>query len=140
MSYSTDLRKKVLDFLERGNQREEAANVFKVGIATIYRWLKQHKERGTLERKSSAPKKPRKYESEELIKFVENHTDATLEEIASHFKITIPAVWYALKRLKITLKKSHASIKNEMKRPEKLSKKGFSNIQKVTGSTLMKVE
>ena len=59
-----------------------------------------------LERKSSASKKPRKYQLEELIKFAETHPNAKLSGIDIRFKITIPAVWYALKKLKITVKKS----------------------------------
>ena len=39
MSYSLDLRKKVIDYVENGGSITKAAALFKIGRATIYRWL-----------------------------------------------------------------------------------------------------
>lgn len=38
MSYSIDLRKRVVDYVENGGRIAQAAGLFKVGRATIYRW------------------------------------------------------------------------------------------------------
>jgi len=39
MTYSTDLRKCVLDFTQTGGKKVEAARRFSVNRSTIYRWL-----------------------------------------------------------------------------------------------------
>ena len=39
MAYSTDLRKRVLDFIETGGKKSEASRRFSVDRSTIYRWL-----------------------------------------------------------------------------------------------------
>jgi transposase len=39
MAYSLDLRKRVVDYVENGGGITKAAALFKVGRATIYRWL-----------------------------------------------------------------------------------------------------
>ena len=39
MAYSTDLRKRVLDFIENGGKKAEAARRFNVARSTIDRWL-----------------------------------------------------------------------------------------------------
>ena len=39
MSYSIDLRKRVVDYVEKGGRIAQAAGLFQVGRATIYRWL-----------------------------------------------------------------------------------------------------
>ena len=39
MSYSIDLRKRVVDYVENGGRIAQATGLFQVGRATIYRWL-----------------------------------------------------------------------------------------------------
>ena len=39
MRYSLDLRKRVLDFIQAGGSKTEAAKRFNVGRTTIYKWL-----------------------------------------------------------------------------------------------------
>ena len=39
MSYSSDLRKRVLDFLNEGGSKAEASRVYKVSRTCIYKWL-----------------------------------------------------------------------------------------------------
>jgi putative transposase len=46
MAYSLDLRKRVVDYVENGGGITKAA-VFKVGRATIYRWLRREDLRAT---------------------------------------------------------------------------------------------
>ena len=41
MSYSTDLRKKVLAFLSEGGTQKDAAKLFNIGTTTIYCWKKR---------------------------------------------------------------------------------------------------
>jgi len=39
MAYSLDYRQKVVNYVENGGSITKAAAIFKVGRATIYRWL-----------------------------------------------------------------------------------------------------
>ncbi len=39
MSYSLDLRKRVVEWVEKGGSISKAAKIYQVGRATIYRWL-----------------------------------------------------------------------------------------------------
>lgn len=42
-AYSLDLRERALRYLEKNNDKQLAADLFSVGIASIYRWVKQKK-------------------------------------------------------------------------------------------------
>lgn len=55
-----------------------------------------------------------KIDNELLKAYINEHPDSYLNEIASHFKVTSPCISIALKRLKMTRKKSLSFIKKEM--------------------------
>ncbi len=115
--YSLDLREKVLKYLETNPNRKSASELFQIGLATIQRWITRKKEKGHVK-----PKR-REYaykwiDDQKLIEYVKTYPDHFLSEIGEHFKLTPQAIFYALKRLKITRKKRPRSIKNEMKKQE----------------------
>ncbi|MBS0624005.1 MAG: transposase [Verrucomicrobia bacterium] len=103
-AYSVDLRKRVLDDLKRKDDKKAASELFNVGIATVYRWIRQQKEKGHVEphRREFVH---RKLDYNLLKKYVKVHPDYFLLEIAKHFSVTEQAIFYALKKLKITRKK-----------------------------------
>ena len=41
--YSVDLRRRVLAYIEETADKTKASQLFKVGIATIYRWIARKK-------------------------------------------------------------------------------------------------
>lgn len=102
--YSIDLRIRVLEYIEETKDKAKASKLFQVGMSTIYRWIARKAETGNL---NPSPKKAykKKIEDQKLIAYVEQHPDHFLSEIAAHFGTTLQAVFYALKRLKITRKK-----------------------------------
>lgn len=119
-AYSLDLRERVIKYLEKGHDKQSAANFFSVGIATIYRWLRLKKEVGSLQ----AQRRERAYQkidNERLKEYVEANPDYFLCEIAEEFSVTEQAIFYALKRLKITRKKRQPFTKKEMKPRERRS-------------------
>lgn len=105
--YSLDLRERVLNYLEENKDKKAASHLFQVGLATIYRWLARKKEKGHVQplRRAYAYKK---IDDQKLIKYVEAYPDHFLSEIAKHFGLTPQAIFYALKRLKISRKKNDA--------------------------------
>ncbi len=114
-AYSLDLRERVLKYLEKSDKKKEASLLFHVGIATIYRWIRQKREIGhviPIRRKYAY----KKLDDQRLKKHVEAYPDHFLFEIAEEFSVTPQAIFYAFKRLKITRKKRQISTEKGMKR------------------------
>lgn len=104
MAYSIDLRVRVIDFVKLGNTHEETSKVFKVGTATIERWLALLSETGSLEKRPLNRTAPI-FDSEKLHTYIEENSDAILRDVAEHFGGSITGAFHALEREKITLKK-----------------------------------
>ena len=105
MAYDVKYRLRALEYWGEGNNKEKTAVLFKVSPTTLQRWKSQLKETGTVARKKRK-ETWRKIEPEKLRKYIEEHPDAYLREIAAEFKCAIHAVEKALKRLKISRKKN----------------------------------
>lgn len=115
MSYSIDLRERVISFIESGGSKVAASRLFQVSCRTVFMWLQQKKERGSLEIKTR-DRKSYKIDEAALIAYVKKNPDHYLKQIAEHFHVTAPAIFFALKRLKITLKKKRSSTLNDAKK------------------------
>jgi transposase len=99
VSYSVDIRKRVLAYISQGHTKYEASDVFGVGRATIYRWL-------SAEDLSPKPAKTRrrKLDKVALATHVREHSDMILRERAEHFGVRTNAIWVALRQLGISKK------------------------------------
>lgn len=106
MAYSVDLREKAISLVERGKSKSEVAELLEIGIATLYRWLKKKAEGESLEAGKNGSF-IRKIDPEVLKEYVKKHPDHTLAEMKQNLGFGINSIWYRLKQLKITLKKSH---------------------------------
>lgn len=113
-AYSEDLREKVISRIMSGCSKREAAKVFNIGEATVYNWLKLHKE-GSLKPKKRTDY-PRKVDEQKLRDYVELNPDHTLTQIGSALNLKFQTVGKWLKRLKITRKKRQRFTKNGMKK------------------------
>jgi transposase len=123
MAYSKDLREKVRNYIAEGKTQEQASQVFGVSVSAIKEWNKLYAETGSLS-KRKLDRQPRKYTSEKMAEILENEPDAYLSEIAEKFENgSISGVQTALKRMKITLKKSRKSIRSETKKNDENTKK-----------------
>jgi len=115
MSYSLDLRERVITFVEKGGSKTDAARIFGVCRVTIYSWLTKKAETGTL--KDKPPQRGwKKLNPQALIAYVKQNPDLTLEQYGKHFGASAPSVCEALKRLKITRKKRQLFIGSAMKK------------------------
>ena len=103
MSYSLDFRKRVIEFINNGGEKKEAAQIFKVGRSTIYTWLQRSdlapSVRGSCDRK---------LKKDDLAAHVKAHPDALLRERADHFGVGVGTIWAALQKLSI--RKKNASV------------------------------
>jgi transposase len=115
MSYSIDLRKRVIDFIQSGNTQKKAQEVFQVGSTTIKKWLMLYKTTGNL---CDPPlnRSFKKINPEVLLDYIKEHPDAYLREIAEFFCCSVEGVRRALNRHKLTLKKNDSLLKNAMKK------------------------
>ncbi len=111
MRYSADLRKRVLDFVDEGGSITAASRTFCISRMCIYTWLKSE---DPLTSKKPGPRGPYRLNYEALRQHVIDFPDHTQLERASHFGVSKHCIWYALKKMKITRKKSSSDIKNNM--------------------------
>lgn len=102
MSYSSDLRKSVLDFLNKGGSKAAASRTYGVSRSSIYNWLAAE---DPLTSKKPGPRGPYRLDSEAFKQHVADFPDATQIERAAHFGVSKHCIWYALGKLNITRKK-----------------------------------
>jgi len=121
MVYSLDLRKRALNYIANGGTRLEASKIFGVTIPTLANWLSREKQQDLAPKMNGS--KPSKINNEKLKKYIEDYPDSYLREIAVVFNSTLQAVFYACKRLGITLKKRPLTTKKGTRRNERHLKK-----------------
>ena len=109
MTYSTDLRKCVLDFIQTGGRKTEAARRFSVNRSTIYRGLAAE---DPFSPEKPGPKSMRVLDEAALKKHVADFPDVTQNERASHFGVSESSIAYGLRKLGITRKKKHSDIRS----------------------------
>ena len=102
MAHSADLRKRVLQFIENGGSKTEAAKRFSVARTAIYRWLNAP---DPLARGKFGPRQPRLLDPVALAEHVKAHPDQTLDERARHFGVSKSCIAYGLRRLGYTQKR-----------------------------------
>jgi transposase len=104
MTYSIDLREKVMEFLQKGRSMSQAEEAFGISTFTINKWKRLLERTGSLE---DGPRHHtfKKLDPEKLAAYVGEHPDAYLKEIGDAFGCSGTAVFKALERLKITRKK-----------------------------------
>ena len=105
MAYDIKYRRRAIDYWGEGRSKRKTAELFKVSTSTLQQWKSKLKETGTL---ASKKRKEtwRKIDPVKLKKYVEEHPDAYLREIAAEFGCVISAVEKALTRLNISRKKN----------------------------------
>src|SRR6266576_422086 len=114
-AYSGDLRERVIEAVETGASRREAAERFEVSVASAVKWLQRWRER-----KSAAPKprggsvSPLEEFAAAVLALIAEQPDLTLVETVAELrkrriKTSRSSLWRFLARHKITLKKKPAS-------------------------------
>jgi transposase len=103
MTYSMDLRKRVVGFVNEGGSKTKASRRFEVSLWCVNDWCK---------REDLAPKvqslRHRKIDKEALRRHVRLYPDALLRERAEVFGVHINAVWSMMRKMELTHKKSDA--------------------------------
>jgi transposase len=113
MAYSTDLRERVLDAIERGMERSEAITIFAVSEGSIKRWQKLRREGSPLTpRRPGRKRKAAKPNDDAVVRrLVDATPDATLQEYADQWNelhekaLSRWTIGRRIRRLKLTRKK-----------------------------------
>lgn len=116
MTYSLDLRKKALKYIENGGTWHSASQIFGVAVRTLAHWLKRQKQNNLSPK--ARPTGSYKINETRLKDYIRKNPDAYLREIAEEFGTSIPAIFYACKRSKINLKKRRPFTKKETKKKD----------------------
>src|SRR5437868_5676419 len=111
-AYSGDLRERVIEAVETGASRREAAERFEVSVSSAVKWLQRWRER-----RSAAPKprggsiSPLEEFAAEVLALIAERSDLTLVETVAELrkrriKTSRSSLWRFLDRHNITVKKS----------------------------------
>lgn len=102
MTYSLDLRLRVVAHVKSGGSKASASDRFGVSLWCVDDWCR----RGDLDPKPYTRTRSRKMDWGALRQHVQEHPDALLRERAAHFGVRIHAIEYALKRMGLRRKKN----------------------------------
>lgn len=101
MTYSIDLKERVVAFVREGGSKAEATRRYKVSRKAVYNWL----EAESLEPKKQGRRK-RKLDWGALQQDIDAHPDKILRERAEAFGVAVNAIWYATHQMKNSNKKN----------------------------------
>ena len=119
MAYDRDLRLRAIKYTKEGHTRwHRLQRLFKVNIGTLIGWRKRYRATGDVKIKVRRPVN-KKIIPEELIKYIEEHPDAYLKEIAEVFGCHLSSVLKRLRKLGITRKKRVHFTKNKTPNKER---------------------
>jgi len=103
MRHSEDLRRRVVKFVEEGGSKAEASRRFGVGLWCVFDWIKRGED---LAPGKPGPKSAHKLDWAALKEAVDKQPDMRLVEMAQKFGVSHHAVWYALRKMKMSRKKN----------------------------------
>lgn len=116
-AYSLDLRTRVLADYDEGVQTVELARRYRVSAWWVHKLVRQRRETGRVAPLAPSGGRKRKLagHDERIRKIVREHADATLMELREKLGVSVglTTLWKTLRRLKLTLKKSHARRRTE---------------------------
>jgi transposase len=111
-SYSKDLRIRVIDTVEAGASRREAAERFEISVSSAIRWLQRWHEVGRAEAKPRGGScSPLEEHASVLLALVEAQPDLILDEVVAAMRkqgiaCSRTAVWRFFERHGISFKKN----------------------------------
>jgi len=126
--YSDDLREKALRYYDKGGKSQaEVSDIFGVSHRTFAQWVKLRKSCDFRRRPQQKRRASTKIESAALRRYIDEHPDAYLREIAVVFKVSDVGILKACRRLGITRKKNTAVLRTRRSGTRNVSKRGGAN-------------
>ena len=123
-AYSEDLREKIVEALERGMGKSQAARTFSVSLSSVKRYAKLAQEGRSLARKKRPGSKPKLDErSRKLLQAdLEEHPFLTLQERCEYLRAVA------------SVEVSRSTVCRAIKRMDSTRKKGVDRLQNATSS------
>lgn len=116
-SYSLALRERAIKFVEEEKgSRKECCLVLGIHSSTLTKWLRRHRETGSVQATARSNYRVRKVDINKLKQILIEIPDATLAELAKPFGVYPSTIDYHLKRLKITRKKNETLRRKERRK------------------------
>jgi transposase len=114
-SYSGDLRERVIEAVEAGASRREAADRFEVSVSSVVKWVQRwHESRSAAPKPRGGSVSPLEELAARVLAVVAEQQDLTLMETVGELRrkrirTSRSSLWRFLDRHGITLKKKSAS-------------------------------
>ena len=106
MSYSLDLRKRVVEFVQAGGSKADSSRMFSVSLWCVNEWCKRYSLKPI-----SPPGRPRnKLDWDALKKDIQDHPDRLLREHAKKYGVRINSIWHACKKWVLPTKKQQSIV------------------------------
>ena len=121
-SYSQDLRKKVITYVNKGNTFHNASVKFEIASNTVRNWYKRYKTEGHYSARKVGGKKGR-LTHEEVTAYVTSNPGFTLSAMGIHFGMSSVGAYYWLKKLGFSYKKKPFPTWKQVKKSESSIKK-----------------
>ena len=121
-SYSKDLRKKVIKYIESGNSCNSASIKFEIAVNTARNWYKRYKTEGHYLSRKVGGKKGR-ITREDVISYMELNPNFTLLAMGKHFNMSTVGAHYWLKKLGYSYNKKSSPMWKQMRKKEENTKK-----------------
>jgi putative transposase len=110
LTHSEDLRKRVVDFVEKGGSKADAQRLFQVSEWCVYDWLKKGKD---LKAGKPGPKGPRKFNLRDFESLVLEKPEAYLDELGKELNVGKTTAWRACQQLGLSRKKNQSLQRTE---------------------------
>lgn len=121
-SYSQDFRKKVIEYVNRGNSCHSASIKFELASNTVRNWYKRYTLEGHYLPRKVGGKKARISE-QDVADYVNHTPHFILSEMGAFFGMTAPGASYWLRKLGYSYKKKPSPTRKQVKKNEKDTKK-----------------
>src|SRR5712692_9577465 len=121
-SYSADLRERVIEAVESGASRHEAAERFEVSVSSAVKWLQRwHESRSAAPKLRGGSVSPLEEFAERILDLIAEQPDLTLVETVAELRnrrirTSRSSLWRFLNRHNITVKKKPASCRTAASR------------------------
>jgi transposase len=123
-SYGVDLRQRVVDARLSGMTVDDVSTTFQVSKDSVYRWVKQHKNAGSvLPKQRGGYKKPKITDMDKFEAFAKAHAHSTLTRMKEQWEGEVSEMCLSrtLKRLGWTRKKNKRTTANATRKSAKRS-------------------
>ena len=99
------MRMRVIRSYLLGMPKMNIIAIFKIGMDTLNRWIRQYSQTGDIKPKQRTRFRARKFSYSDLNDYISQHPSATIKEMAEHFSVKPSSIQARLKMLGVTYKK-----------------------------------